>query len=189
MNYKTILIIGLMENASAFPSLLPFKWRKTNASSHVYPRASLVAQLVKNPPAVPETWVWFLGWEDALEKGKATHSRILAWRIPWTRLSDFHFHFPHPPEVKWRRLSHVPIAEIEDFQDQGLDMPFPSLVVIGDCWSASLCLYKPRENRTKTCGRCKNRGICIPTSCHVKNATREAFLKWQSKDCQKPTPS
>ena len=51
-------------------------------------RASLVAQLVKNPPAVRETWVRFLGWEHPLEKGKAAHSRILprilAWRIPWT---------------------------------------------------------------------------------------------------------
>ena len=47
-------------------------------------RASLVAQLVKNPPAVQETWVQSLGWEDPLEEGKATHSSILAWRIPWT---------------------------------------------------------------------------------------------------------
>ena len=46
--------------------------------------ASLVAQLVKNLPAMQETWVQFLGWEDPLEKGKATHSSILAWRIPWT---------------------------------------------------------------------------------------------------------
>ena len=46
--------------------------------------ASLVAQLVKNPPAMRETWVHSLGWEDPLEKGKATHSSILAWRIPWT---------------------------------------------------------------------------------------------------------
>ena len=46
--------------------------------------ASLVAQLVKNPPAMQETWVQSLGWEDPLEKGKATHSSILAWRIPWT---------------------------------------------------------------------------------------------------------
>ena len=44
----------------------------------------LVAELVKNPPAVQETWVRSLGWEDPLEKGKATHSSILAWRIPWT---------------------------------------------------------------------------------------------------------
>ena len=45
---------------------------------------SLVAQLVKNPPAMWETWVRFLGWEHPLEKGTATHSSILAWRIPWT---------------------------------------------------------------------------------------------------------
>ena len=61
--------------------------------------ASLVAQQVKNPPAMRETWVRTLGWEDPLEKGKATHSGILAWRIPWTvhgvaksqtQLSDFY---------------------------------------------------------------------------------------------------
>ena len=43
----------------------------------------LVAQLVKNPPTMRETWVRSLGWEDPLEKGKAAHSSILAWRIPW----------------------------------------------------------------------------------------------------------
>ena len=47
-------------------------------------RASLVAQLVKNLPAMQETWVQSLGWEDPLEKGRSTHSSILAWRIPWT---------------------------------------------------------------------------------------------------------
>ena len=46
--------------------------------------ASPLAQLVKNPPAMRETWVQSLGWEDPLEKGKATHSSILAWRILWT---------------------------------------------------------------------------------------------------------
>ena len=49
-----------------------------------YSWASLVAQLVKNPPAMLETWVRSLGQEDPLGKGKATHSSILAWRIPWT---------------------------------------------------------------------------------------------------------
>ena len=44
----------------------------------------LVAQIVKNPPAMEETLVQSLGWEDALEKGIATPSSILAWRIPWT---------------------------------------------------------------------------------------------------------
>ena len=60
-----------------------------------------MAQLVKNPPAMRETWVQSLGWEDPLEKGKATHSSTLSRRIPWTvwvaksrtHLRDFHFHF------------------------------------------------------------------------------------------------
>ena len=45
--------------------------------------ALLIAQLVKNPPAMQETSVWSLGWEDPLEKGKVTPSRILAWKTPW----------------------------------------------------------------------------------------------------------
>jgi len=47
-------------------------------------RASLIAQLVKNPAAMQQTPIRFLGWEDPLEKGIATHSSILAWRIAWT---------------------------------------------------------------------------------------------------------
>ena len=49
-----------------------------------YSWASLVAQLVNNQPTMQETWVRSLGWEDTLEKRKATQSSILAWRIPWT---------------------------------------------------------------------------------------------------------
>ena len=45
--------------------------------------ASLVAQLVMNPPAIWETWVQSLSWEESLEKENTTHSSILAWRIPW----------------------------------------------------------------------------------------------------------
>ena len=67
----------------------------------------LVAQMVKNLPAMQETWVRSLGWEDPLEKGMATHSSLLAWRIPQTeepgglqsmgsrrvkQLNDFHLH-------------------------------------------------------------------------------------------------
>ena len=50
-----------------------------------YSWASLVTQLVRNLSAMWKTWVWSLGWEDPLEKGKDTHSSILAWRIPWTK--------------------------------------------------------------------------------------------------------
>ena len=64
--------------------------------------ASPMAQLVKNPPAMWENWVRSLSWEDPLEKGKATHSSILAWRMAFivhgvsksgTEVSNFHFHF------------------------------------------------------------------------------------------------
>ena len=47
--------------------------------------ASIVAQMAKNPPAMLETWIRSLGWEDPLEKGTATHSSIRAWRIPMDR--------------------------------------------------------------------------------------------------------
>ena len=50
-----------------------------------YSWASLVAQTIKNPPAMQETWVQSLGWEDPLEDGMATHSSILAWRVPMDR--------------------------------------------------------------------------------------------------------
>ena len=50
-----------------------------------YSWASLMTQLIKNPPAMWETWVQSLDWENPLEKGKATHSSILAWRSPWGR--------------------------------------------------------------------------------------------------------
>ena len=71
------------------PSLLPNvllnpALKKLICKSSYIPLASLGAQLVKNLPAMREIWVWSLSWEDPLEKGKAIHSNILAWRIPWT---------------------------------------------------------------------------------------------------------
>ena len=72
-----------------FVSSLSLSWIIKIKSTHQipspflsFPQASLVAQLVKNLPAMRETWVRSLGWEDPLEKRKATHSNILAWRIP-----------------------------------------------------------------------------------------------------------
>ena len=61
----------------------------THIGTHIcillYMLASLVTQTVKNPPAMQETWVQALGWQDPLEEGMATHSIILAWRIPMDR--------------------------------------------------------------------------------------------------------
>ena len=70
-------------NPSQIKGLL-FPTRSTNQALLITYRASLIAQLVKNSPAIQETPVRFLGQKDPLEKGKATHSSILAWRIPWT---------------------------------------------------------------------------------------------------------
>ena len=69
-----------------------------------YSWASLVAQLVKNPPAMQETWVSSLGWADPLEKGKATHSTFWAWRIPWTVSSMRSQRVGH----SWETFTHFP---------------------------------------------------------------------------------
>ena len=86
-----------------------------HSNSVTYIWASLVAQLVKNPPALQETLLWYLGWENPLEEGMAIHSSILAWRIPWTgkpsglqsigsqriREDWNHLAGSHPSFVKW----------------------------------------------------------------------------------------
>ena len=77
---------SIIEAPTLFNNILriPGPWQKRNRPGELYKWASLVPQLVQNPPSVWETWVPSLGWEDPLEKGTATHSSILAWRIPWT---------------------------------------------------------------------------------------------------------
>ena len=83
MYIRASLVAQLVKN----PSLIPGSGRSAGEGIG-YPLqyfwASLVVQMVKNPPAIQKTWVLFLGWEDSLERGTATHSSILGWRIPWT---------------------------------------------------------------------------------------------------------
>ena len=76
------MVLEEKENIYLPPSQIPIPDR--NAESCGSYGASLVAQMVKNLPAMQETRVQSLGWEDPLEKGMATHSNVLAWRIPWT---------------------------------------------------------------------------------------------------------
>ena len=70
-----------------------------------YSWASLMAQTVKNTPALQETWVPSLGWEDPLEQGKATHSSVLTWKIPWTE-EPARLHTIHGIAEGGTRLSH-----------------------------------------------------------------------------------
>ena len=81
------------------PGLLFFRELVSYAFPFLSKRASLVAQIVKNLPAMQEPQVRSLGREDPLEKGLATHSSILAWRIPWT--GDLHLQ-----SMKLQRVGH-----------------------------------------------------------------------------------
>ena len=64
--------------------VLPLEKKEERACKEIGLKRIARKQLVKNLPAVQETWVRFLGWENPLEKEMATHSSILVWRIPWT---------------------------------------------------------------------------------------------------------
>ena len=84
-NYGTAMLLFVPGIICSLPStgdgLFVSIWVERAPSCHMgFPGGSVV----KNPPAKQETWVRSLGWDDPLEKGKATHSSILAWRIPWT---------------------------------------------------------------------------------------------------------
>ena len=85
---QVMLLTPLLKQALNEQPLLVLLWVVFvdfhNPYNHPVIRAALVARLVKNLPAMRETWVRSLGWEDPLEKGKATHSSILACRISWT---------------------------------------------------------------------------------------------------------
>ena len=105
-------------------------------------RASLAAKLVKNPPAMRETWIQSLGWEDPLEKGKTTHSSILAWRRPWTLWSmgsqcirhdwatftSLHFRTTVGIAWLWQSKKHeeIPLSVWLSRQEDWSGWPFPS---------------------------------------------------------------
>ena len=84
-----------------YNSCLEYQYFKGNPSTQ---GASLVAQLVKSLPAMRKTWVWSLGWEDPLEEGMATHSSILAWRIPTER----------PGRLQSMKLQRVGLSQLSN---------------------------------------------------------------------------
>ena len=79
-------IHGVTKSQTRLSDWTELNWLQVNITFcwFIPQRASLIAQLVKNPPAIQETPVLSLGWEDPLEEEMATHSSILVWRIPWT---------------------------------------------------------------------------------------------------------
>ena len=98
------------------PSLIPGLGRSAGEGIGYplqYPWASLMSQVVKNLPAMQETWVQSLGWEDPLEKGKATHSSILDWRIPWNCIV-------HGVTMGWTLLSDLKKKNIMPVGSDGI---------------------------------------------------------------------
>ena len=102
--------------------------------------AFLVAQLVKNPPTMQETWVRSLVWKDPLEKGKATHSRI-SWTVHGvaknrTGLSDFHFHFTSMGDE-----CDCPMAWTLVLRFLGTGMRIDLFQSCGHCWVFQTCWH------------------------------------------------
>ena len=102
-------------------------WSETNTPlsiNYTSIRASLVAQMIKNPPTMQDTWVQSLGWEDPLEEGMATYSHILAWRIPMDR------------EVWWATVFVISESDTtERLSTAHVYFYFHHIVVVFDyCW-------------------------------------------------------
>ena len=92
------------------PSLIPGLGRSAGEGIGYplqYSWVSLVAQQVKNQPAMQETWVQWLHWENPLEKGQATHSSSLAWRIPWTGSWKAAVHEVVKSQTYWATFTHT----------------------------------------------------------------------------------
>ena len=109
-----------------------------------YSWTSLVAQLVKNPPAMWDTWAQSLGWEDPLEKGKATLSRILAWKFhvhgvakSRTQLSDLHFHFQVNPLGYVYETTDIPEAwtQIQSCFSLSIILRWKLYCLLMTCWA------------------------------------------------------
>ena len=96
LNFKPVFLLSCFtftKRLFSSSSLSSIRWCHLHIWGYWYfSWLPLVAQMVKNLPAMQETWVWSLGWEDPLEEGTAIHSSILAWRIPWT--------------MGWQRVRH-----------------------------------------------------------------------------------
>ena len=105
-----------------------------------YSWASLVAWLVNNTPAMRETWVQSLGWEDPLEEGMATHSSILAWRIPWTQEPG------GLQSMASQKVGHSWMTKHSTQLEQNRD--------VLEC--AELHFW----NREQKCGNCRGTGLC-----------------------------
>ena len=119
----------------AFASSVRFEFELRHLNEKDW--ASLVAQMLKNLPAIQETWIRFLDWEYPLEKGMATHSSILAWRIPWTE---------EPGRLQSMGLQRVKHDWMRHFSLFGVTVSYRSLSLsIGFNFWVSYCEFKKKK--------------------------------------------
>ena len=99
-----------------------FQIKETENSNFGYLSwASLVVRMIKYPSTMQETRLWSLGWEDPLEKGMATHSSVLAWRIPWTEELG-HLQSPRLQRIRhnWVNNTFNEVIGLKKFKKQGV---------------------------------------------------------------------
>ena len=132
------------------PGLIP-GWGRSAGEGIGYPLqcswASLVAQLVKNPPVMRETWVRSLDWEDPLKKGKATHSRILAWRIPWAVYSPW-------GHKQWDRTERLSLSLLESVSTPSIKSD-PAKLLPQE-------LHSPSQHQAATALNCVCEHLALP---------------------------
>ena len=163
-----------------------FSWLFSRVSSKAsilwhsafFMRASLVAQLVKNLPAIQKTWVQSLGWEDPLEKGRATHSSILAWRIPWTIVS-------HKYMIIWKTVA----LTIWTFVGKVMSLPFNMLSsfviaflsrskhILISWLQSSSAVYTKYKNSVKMLVSQSCPTLCNPMNCSLPGSSVQGILQ------------
>ena len=132
--HQTLLVtcLGQRESHTLVRAILPIQWSRERSlkpdclALNGVSWASLVAQMVKNPTAVQETWVRSLDWEDPLEEGMATHSSILAWRIPMDRGAWWE---AHGVTKSWTQLSTAQTRSVTSFVSLAMPFNFPMPLV------------------------------------------------------------
>ena len=129
-----------------------------------------MGQLVKNPPVMWETWGRSLGWEDTLEKGKATHTSILAWRIPWAVQSWGH---KETDTTEWLSLSFK-IDWFGLLAVQGLSRVFSSTTIQKHQFFGAQPLYDP--TLTSLCDCRKNHSLSIHKWSNVQAIVQAILL-------------
>ena len=145
-----------------------------------YGRASLVVQLVKNPPAMQETWVQSLGWEGPLEKETAAHSSILAWRIPWTEESHRTETFTFTNTGKVSTLGYESESEVARLcltLCNPMDCSLPGSSVHGIFWARILEWAAISFSRASSQLRDRTWVSCIADRRFTFRATGEAYFR------------